>query len=341
MSNFLNFVRYIPKSAAIYAAVILALVSSVLVSADDNTFIEGDIRVKNVTASSTLYTESTTASDSDTVRFKVWYHNTELATSAKVAENLSIKVDFPTTPATMQDVGVTIKGDNTNWVYDSSTVYFGSENARLEYIPGTAKWQHNAGTREDIQYEFVNLSDSIVTNGTFVVLENQEPCFEYEAWVYFDAKVIVEEEPETPIYECTSLIAEPSKITAGQKVTFTVNSKIDGGATISKYVYDFGDKTDKLSTSNHTVSYVYDKAGKYDANVTIFFNVNDEQKEDNCATLVTVTDKPAVKPTDELPNTGIAGVAAGFFGTGALTLSARSWLESRAMIRAGSLKKEQ
>jgi uncharacterized repeat protein (TIGR01451 family) len=33
------------------------------------------------------------------------------------------------------------------------------------------------------------LSDSVVTSGQFVRIENQQPCFEYEAWVYFRAYV--------------------------------------------------------------------------------------------------------------------------------------------------------
>lgn len=352
MKNVLNYASYLPRLTALLVAVVLSVATTTFAAAATNTAIEGDITVKNVSDNATTYEESTTASNEEVVRFKVWYHNKELATSGKIAENLSIKVDFPTDAASQHEVAVTIKGDNTNTVTDSAIVNIdGTTNARLEYIPGTAKWQHNVGTREDIQYNFTDLDDGIVTDGTFVRIEDQQPCFEYEAWVYFDAKVVVEEEEPEPIFECTGLTAIPAAVKPDQDVTFKATANVEN-AEVTSYVFNFGDGDNQtVNSSNESVEtkHSYDEVGTYTARVTVNFDVDGEQRSDTndkCVAKVTVEKEPEVSeeppvtpPTEQLPVTGPAQMATGFFGTSALFMGARSWLESRRLIRAGLLKK--
>lgn len=350
MKNVLNYASYLPRLTALLVAVVLSVATTTFAAAATNTAIEGDITVKNVSDNATTYEESTTASNEEVVRFKVWYHNKELATSGKIAENLSIKVDFPTDAASQHEVAVTIKGDNTNTVTDSAIVNIdGNTNARLEYIPGTAKWQHNVGTREDIQYNFTDLDDGIVTDGAFVRIEDQQPCFEYEAWVYFDAKVVVEEEEPEPIFECTALTALPAAVKPDEDVTFKATANADNGADITKYVFEFGDgenATINTSSESAETKHSYDETGTYTSQVTVHFDVDGDEKTDtnaDCTAKVSVEKEPeqppVTPPTPELPSTGPASVAAGFFGTSALFMGARSWLESRRILRAGLLKK--
>lgn len=189
MTNMFNILRYTPKQIAIFAATLLALISSVAaVATTINVFIEGDLKVRNVTEQ-TNFNDFVNATDDNVVEFRVHYHNTELPSSNKVAENLSVKVDFPTQPGSVQEVMATIRGDNTNTVVDTASVNLGNEDAYLEFIPGTVKWERNTGTRENISYTTTALPDSVVTGDGFVEIEDLEPCFEYEAWIYFRAYV--------------------------------------------------------------------------------------------------------------------------------------------------------
>lgn len=293
MKNVLNYVRYVPKLTAVLIAGFLVMATTTLATAGVDTFIEGDIRVKNVTNNATVYTESTTATNNDVVRFKVWYHNTELPSSNKVAENLSVKIDFPTSASTAPEVGVTIKGDNTNQVYDSAIVYADS-NAKLEYIPGSAKWQHNVGTRENIQYSFTNLDDSIVTDGAFVTLENQQPCFEYEAWVYFDAKIVKQEEPQ-PVYECSAL---DGLFVDRQTRKLSATAVAKDGATVTGYEFNFGDghnqtvTTNALSATTDEHTYAPDS---YTGSVKVNFDIDGDHQTDvskSCQTPIEINEAP-------------------------------------------------
>ncbi len=331
MKNFLNSVHYIPKYVALFMALTFASATTFMsVAQSIDTYIQGDITVKNVTEGSTTYTESTTADSQDVVRFKVNYYNTELASSGKVAQNMTVVIDFPNTLASTQNVAATIKGDNTNTVYDSATVHLGSDTSRLEYVTGSAKWQHNTGDRQNINYEFTALNDNVVTEGVPVVLSDVEPSYEFEGFVYFDARIV---EEAKLVFECSSLTAvqSPSNVLS---FTFTTNVNHSANVSVSEYVYDFGVTGENaVHTNSKQITKVYDKHGAYTVDVDVIFDVDGEQKSDSCEVVV--------DPTQELPNTGPASVIAGIFGTGALSYGAVSLRASRTKLRDKILGREE
>jgi PKD repeat protein len=155
-------------------------------------------------------------------------------------------------------------------------------------------------------------------------------------------EVTVNEEPETPIYVCNSATAFPDKLFPGQKTTVTVDVVTEGNnVSVKQLSYDWGDDSDNTVTNALTASHSYAKVGTYDIVVTVTFDVDGVEKSVECSDRVTVEETPEVIPPRELPETGPAAIAAGFFGTSALGMSVRSWFESRAMLRAGLLSKKQ
>src|SRR5690606_15105501 len=167
-----------------------------------------------------------------------------------------------------------------------------------------------------------------------------------------------EKEVPEPIVKCVSLVGLPDSIKPGQEVKFTAKASAEN-ADIVKYVFDFGDGNSKTVTTDSataSAANVYAKAGDYTAKVTVHFDADGKEivkTSDKCVEKISVEKEP-VCPTNpelpvddpkcedtppELPNTGIGGVLSGVFGTGALGMSVRSWLESRSMIRAGALRK--
>lgn len=174
--------------AAVFAlAAFVALPIHSVMAAD--VLIEGSMGVANQTTGETQYKESTNAKYDEVVKFQVFYHNRELPNSGRVAEDFKIKIDMPTQAGKSQTVKVTMGGSNTNTVTDTATVNLDRADAKLEYIPGSAYWKHNVGTRENIQMKTENIADSIILNGTKI--ENVKPCHEWEATVTFMARVKV------------------------------------------------------------------------------------------------------------------------------------------------------
>ncbi len=337
MKNFLNSIHYIPKYVALFMALTFASATTFMsVAQSIDTYIQGDITVKNVTSGSTTYTESTTAVSQDVVRFKVNYYNTELASSGKVARNMTVVIDFPSALASTQNVGATIRGDNTNTIYDSATVHLGGDTYRLEYIPGSAKWQRNIGDRQNINYQFISLNDNVVTEGAPVVLGDIEPSYEFEGFVYFDARIV---EEQKPVYMCESLTAvvNPANRFA---FTFTAKTNVSGGASVNKYIYNFGVTGESpVNTDKAQITKIYSEPGTYNASVEVVFNVGEVQKSDVCKTTVTIEPEeppvtpPVTPPAPELPQTGPASIIAGIFGTGALSYGVMSLRASRSSLR--------
>lgn len=177
-----------PKRALIalfaLAAMVALPVHSVMAV---DTVIEGSMGVANQTTGETQYKESTNAKYDEVVKFQVYYHNRELPDSNRVAEDFKIKIDMPTQAGKSQTVKVTMGGSNTNTITDTATVNLDRADAKLEYIPGSAYWKHNVGTRENIQMQTEQIADSVILNGTKI--ENVKPCHEWEATVTFMARV--------------------------------------------------------------------------------------------------------------------------------------------------------
>lgn len=181
----------LPKRVATLAVLGMAVAVPASSIATTAVAIEGSMGVANVTRGDTQYKDQVDASYDQVVKVQVYYHNREDENSGKVAENLRVKVDMPTAPGTTQVVRGTISGTNTNTVQDSVTVKLDRADATLEYIPGSAVWRHNTGTNAAPIWTEQVVSDSIVTSGTGIVLENEKPCFNFAATVTVLARVRV------------------------------------------------------------------------------------------------------------------------------------------------------
>lgn len=262
-----------------------------------------------------------------------------------IAQDLTARVQIPSGMNTTQDLVGFISASNAQpqEIFDTLTIN-GSEAFEVNYVAGSAQWTTNAGT--------FDLSDEIVGSGVSLGDDNLDGtmpgCFEYAGWVTFEIEVKSDEkEQPEPIVSCDALTASSTAIKPGQTVDFTAKASAEN-ADITKYVFDFGDgENATVNTSDTTAnaSHTYNQAGEFNAKVTVHFDadgVEITKSGDKCAVTITADkDEPPVEPpAEELPNTGIGGVISGVFGTGALGMSVRSWLESRSMLRAGALRKE-
>jgi uncharacterized repeat protein (TIGR01451 family) len=155
--------------------------------AADSVTIESTTKVANQTAGDTTYKDSVAAKVDDVVKVQVWYHNREEADSGKIANNLKVKVDLPSTPGKNQTITGTVSSANSNTVTDSANVTLSLDNAHLEFIPGSAYWRHNKGDNTNVNYVTEKISDDVVNGG--VVVENAKPCFNFEATVTVMARV--------------------------------------------------------------------------------------------------------------------------------------------------------
>ena len=215
MTSILNVIRYVPKHLALSVALFAAVLTSASTFAQSaEVQIEGNLAVANYTRGDTTWNgESVDASYDEVVRFKIYYHNTELPNSGLVADNLSIKVDMPTDAGSTQTVTASIRGDNTNTVVDTASVNLDRSDAYLEFVPGSVEWTHNTGDRDNIVRETVQIPDAVVTDGGYVAIEHQQPCFEYEAWITFMARVRV------PSVEIEKQVADEDEQDWSEEVT--------------------------------------------------------------------------------------------------------------------------
>lgn len=234
----------LPKRLIAATAIALAVIlpASTMAAAVN---IEGSMGVANQTAGHTSYSHAVNAKYNDVVKFQVYYHNTELPDSGKVAQNLRVKVNIPSAPGTTQKQTATISGDNTNTVTASTTVTLDRADAYLQYLPGSANWRHNTGTDQKPVWVDTAISDSVVTGGAGLVLENEKPCYNFSATVTVLARVMV---PGVSVDKqvrakgatswSTSMTGQP-----GQKVEYLI-SYVNTGNTEQKNVV----VADKLPT---------------------------------------------------------------------------------------------
>ena len=176
------------RNSALVAALTLVPVASA--QAANTVAIEGRVAVANVTAGDTTYNKSVSATTDQVVKVQVWYHNREDANSGKVANNLKVKLDMPTAAGKSQVVKGTISSDNSNVVADQATVTLDNAASTLEFIPGSAQWRHNKGTNDVPNWVTEDLGErgnQLVNGG--LVLENAQPCFNFEANVTVMARV--------------------------------------------------------------------------------------------------------------------------------------------------------
>lgn len=139
-----------------------------------------------------------------------------------------------------------------------------------------------------------------------------------------------------PAYACEALdVAD----LGNNSYRFSVRVKTEGGATVNKYIYNFGDATEELNTDKSVVEHQYAKPGQYSVVARVLFNVGNEQKEARCTAQVVVPEVPTTPPTTpntpvkSIPSTGPAEVVAGIFGTSATAYGVMSLVESRRALK--------
>ena len=225
-------------AAALVALATLLPVSTLAAAVN----IEGAMGVANVTAGDTKYSPAVNASYNQVVKFQVYYHNTELPDSGKIAQNLRVKIDIPTAAGTSQTQTATISGDNTNTVTSQTKVNLDRADAYLQYLPGSAVWRHNTGTNEAPVWTDTVISDAVVNSGTGLVLENEKPCYNYSATVTVMARVMVPGVSVDKQVRLKGTTAWATSITAqpGQDVEYMISYKNTGNATQENVVV--GDK---------------------------------------------------------------------------------------------------
>jgi uncharacterized repeat protein (TIGR01451 family)/LPXTG-motif cell wall-anchored protein len=190
-AKFARLFSSLPKRLFAGALVALAFALPVATSAASTVSIEGSMGVANVTNGDTKYASSVNATYNQVVKLQVYYHNRELPDSGKVAQNLRVKINIPSTPGKTQTQTATISADNSNTVTDKTTVNLDRSDAYLQYIPGSAVWRHNVGTNDNVKEVNTTISDAVVTSGTGLVLENEKPCYNFSATVTVMARVMV------------------------------------------------------------------------------------------------------------------------------------------------------
>lgn len=82
---------------------------------------------------------------------------------------------------------------------------------------------------------------------------------------------------QNPDYQCVSLSQQLVDSTA-RKVRFTAKHTVTNGATFKHYVYDFGDGSDKLTSTQNTVEHTYARTGNYTAKVQVVVTVDGQER---------------------------------------------------------------
>lgn len=279
-----------------------------------------------------------------------------------VATGVRMKITLPSGASMTHDITGTISADNVATIVDEAMVHCDDHDIELDYVEGSAQiFRQSDG-------QFDPLSDDIVgPNGTLVGSSTDNGvvpgCWEFRVIVKLTVDVKKVEKPE-PIFVCKTLTALPTSVKPDEDVEFTATANAENGATITSYVFNFGDgNSQTVTTSAETASttHAYDAEGNFNSSVTVNFSVDGQAKADSgdkCKVKVSVDEKEKpVCPTNpdlpldspkcdeepetppELPNTGVGSALAGFFGTSALFASAKELLNSRRQLRISALKR--
>lgn len=161
---------------------------------------------------------------------------------------------------------------------------------------------------------------------------------EYPTEIRDDADVVVTKDNCVPpaTYACEGLKAE---VVSGRTIKYTATASATGGATIQRYIYNFGDGSQELSTDQSVVTYTYPKDGQFVARVKVQVRVNGETKfaeSDKCAVPVTFKQgQPPVvtastRPT-KLPEAGAGDVVAMFIAVTATSSIGYFFVSRRAL----------
>lgn len=175
---------------AIVGFILLGIASTVLAASTpvppNGTRLESTFRVGNVTSNAN-YAPSVGAQIDDVVRYEIWYHNTEVETSGKNANNVNIKVTLPTSTSRNHTATAVVGGSNTNVITNTALVTT-SVDTYLEYIPGTAYRRHNTGTNANPIWVTERISDNVVSASGYT-FSTMNPCWNFQETITVQARV--------------------------------------------------------------------------------------------------------------------------------------------------------
>lgn len=257
---------------------------------------------------SSMWREEATATPGSAVEWKLEFTNT----GATQLNNVDI---FDELPAKMSIV----PGSTT--IYNGKVpngVSAGSDNVVRNGID-VGDYASNSNAIVVFKAKVPEVKDLSCGRNTFLNKGYARP--EGQATVTDNASVIVnkecQEQPKEPIFACDLLRAEKLE---GRKVRFTASASASNGATIQRYVYNFGDGSPEMITDKTVVEHTYSQDGTYATTLTVQVRVGNETKTatgPNCAAAVTFTSTPPVTPAasttpSKLPDTGAGSVVLTF-----------------------------
>ncbi|MDN5274442.1 MAG: hypothetical protein JWP06_343 [Candidatus Saccharibacteria bacterium] len=250
-----------------------------------------------------------------------------------VTMNVNGTAKTVTAPSCQTTIKVSPPPVTPTYVCDSLTA---TKISRTEYAFNGKATVTGGATITNYVFDFGDTKTQTVTNPTNVT-HTYDKAGTYTAKLSVNVKVngvnktvtstkcqvpvTVEEIPVTPVYTCDSLTA--TKISRTD-FTFTGKATANGGATITNYVFDFGDSKTQTVTNPTAVAHTYDKVGTYTAKLTVNFKVNGVDKTatgTNCQVPVTVEEIPVtpVYTCDSLSVTKISKTEASFTGKATAT----------------------
>lgn len=307
---------------------------------DERPFFAGSLNGANVQ-------DRIKVSDGQVIVLRSYVHNNAdpniIGASAAIARNVKIKVLVPTVSKSDQNLVSFISASNANpgTINDTMSLY-GDGNFTLEYLPGTAYFDHRA---DGVNMKSDKLNDSIVAGGTY--LGDMRGCFEYSGYVTLKVKVHMPTTPPPAAYSCDAF-----NITADVNRTVKVTefrTSATNGATFKNGTINWGDNSatvtdDVLVGKTHQ----YSKDGTYTITATANFTLNGQTVSDSgpeCVKQVTFTSEkppvvtppttpPAGKGPTTLVNTGPGQVLGIFAAVTAAGTFAYRWMLTR---RLGSL----
>jgi uncharacterized repeat protein (TIGR01451 family) len=227
-TRFSNSYSILRKRVAAGALIALAIALPAASAAASTVKLEANSTVANASKGGS-WAGSTTASYNQVVDVQVVYNNTEAANSGKVAKNLQVKINIPTTAGKAQTITTKTNADNTNTVNGSVKVNLDRADAYLQYIPGTATWKH-ASTANGPMGVTQKVSDDVVLGTNGANLGNENPC--QAGSIQIQARVIVPGLSVDKFVRPTGTTQWSTKITAksGDVVQYEIAYKNTGNA---------------------------------------------------------------------------------------------------------------
>ncbi len=145
------------------------------------------------------------------------------------------------------------------------------------------------------------------------------------------------DEDITPEYSCDSLTAE--KI-GGRKIRFTANASAINGATIQRYIFNYGDGSEEFVTDQRVVEHTYARDGQYATRLKVQIAVDNETfivDGNQCATSITFTTPgtpttPVSTTPGKLPETGAGSAVLTFLAVTTASTMAYYYVVARRSV---------